>query len=270
MIDAYDRVFTKLANQPVTEEELRKAKNMATLGQLAPIPLLGKSDAITALGAPEGRRMDTVLGAREGASLGTAPGALAGSLGGAILGRAFLPRIARHVGVDEVIDPKLLGLTSAAAGSAMGSVPGIIAGRAIGARAGIENRLREKRPGVPMSKEAMIEIYAPETGYIPAKYERVLLKEAGLLTTLAGKAKSGAKSLMGSVKNVATDIETRRKTLGSGAGLLDKAKFYGAKGLGAMANNPMATAAAAGTGAAGLGAGFMAGRASKPNQQQGY
>ena len=89
--------LVKLAEQmdPISEREMRTAKNVATLGRLAPIPILGKSDAITALGAPEGRRMDTVLGANEGARLGMLPGAAIGATGGVLLGLPFKNRIAK-------------------------------------------------------------------------------------------------------------------------------------------------------------------------------
>lgn len=199
MIDSYNRILTKLAQQdPVTEQELRTAKNMATLGRLAPIPIPGKSTAITALGAPEGRRMDTVLGADEGGRLGMLPGAAIGATGGAILGALGGGRALRRL--DDALGggmPEEAMMFAPVAGGAigglMGAVPGMMVGDAIGARAGIENRLREKRPGVPMSKEAMIEMYAPETGYIPPHYQTVLTKEAFLgglgkmMTAKAGK-----------------------------------------------------------------------------------
>lgn len=132
-----------------------------------------------------------------------------------------------------------------------------------------------------MSKEAMIELYAPETRYIPPHYVNALRKEAGLGTMLASgvkkgkdlimsgatKAKDFARSQMGKVQNVTTNADTGRKMLGEGAGLMDKARFYGAKGVGAMANNPYATAAGVGMAGAGA-AGFGAGRLTAPKQQQ--
>lgn len=132
-----------------------------------------------------------------------------------------------------------------------------------------------------LTKEALIEMYAPETGRIPPHYLNALRKEAGLgsmlasgvqkgknlITSGADKAKDFARSQMGKVQNVGSDIKTGRKVLGTNAGLMDKARFYGSKGVGAMANNPYATAAGVGMAGAGA-AGFGAGRLTAPKQRQ--
>lgn len=241
MLTTYNNILTKLAQQdPVTEEELQRAKNMATLGRLLPIPVPGKSDAITALGAPEGRRMDTVIGANEGGRLGAVPGAAIGALGGSILGGLGGRSIARKInnltgaisGDDLYIAESAAPVLGAALGGSLGVGPGMMVGDAIGARAGIENKLREKRPGVPMDKEAMIEVYAPETGYIPAKYMSVLNKQASIeksaflgalgktMTSYAGK-NIGNMAKGGLVRNGALTAS------GASGGLMQQAKNYG-------------------------------------------
>lgn len=106
--------------------------------------------------------------------------------------------------------------------------------------------------------ENMVNTFAPETQYIPAKYVNVLEKEA-LITPFGGMLKNTAKGLMGKVNpnslqqlgNVET--KTMYKALNSNATLGDAAKYYGAKGLGVMANNPGTTLAVGGLGLGGAG-----------------
>ena len=109
--------LVKLAEQmdPISEREMRTAKNVATLGRLAPIPIPGKSNAITALGAPEGRRMDTVLGANEGGRLGMLPGAAIGAAGGALLGLPFKNKINKGLKNlrDRIVDVDMGALNKA-------------------------------------------------------------------------------------------------------------------------------------------------------------
>lgn len=115
--------------------------------------------------------------------------------------------------------------------------------------------------------EMMVNTFAPETGYIPAKYVSALEKEAGLLTQLGTAAKNTAKNLMGKVspgstqyvqKTLADGSKKMVKGLNQNATLGDMGRFYGAKALGAMANNP-GTTAAVGLGAGALGTGYMMG-----------
>ena len=114
---------------------------------------------------------------------------------------------------------------------------------------------------VEFEKEAhadfMINTFAPDTGYIPAAYVEALTKEANILTSLGKGMKTTAQNIMGNTKNLATDIATKRKVLGSGATLGDKARFYGAKALGAASQNPALTVGAVGAGT--LGTGMLAG-----------
>lgn len=113
--------------------------------------------------------------------------------------------------------------------------------------------------------EAMVTMFAPETGYIPAQYVSVLEKEAGFLSTVGQGMKNTARGLMGKVNPNAIRMDANVlsagaqgpvrpfKVLNNNATLGDMGKYYGAKALGVMANNPGTTLAAGGLGVAGTG-----------------
>lgn len=106
--------------------------------------------------------------------------------------------------------------------------------------------------------ENMVNTFAPETQYIPAKYVNVLEKEA-FITQFGGMLKNTAKGMMGGLRNkgVTNMVSEAGKPaytgLKSTATLGDAAKYYGAKGLGVMANNPGTTLAVGGLGLGGAG-----------------
>ena len=113
--------------------------------------------------------------------------------------------------------------------------------------------------------ENMVNTFAPETGYIPAKYVSALEKEAGL-QAFGNMMKNTARGMMSKVSPNAVRMDSKVlagaqgpvrpfKVLNENATLGDAARFYGAKALGTMANNPGATAAGLGLGAAGAGYG---------------
>lgn len=140
---------------------------------------------------------------------------------------------------------------------------------------------------IALEKEAhvenMVNTFAPETGYIPAKYVSALEKEASRLQAareavqnatkaFGGKMKDTARSMMSKVnpesikampgfgpKIPGTNSHKAFKVLKENAPLKDQARYYGAKALGTMANNP-GTTAAVGLGAGTLGTGYVANR----------
>lgn len=117
-----------------------------------------------------------------------------------------------------------------------------------------------------LTKEAMLDIYAPETRYLPPAYERALIKQAGIggmLSGLGTKAMGAMRGIGNSAKGLATNLGNKVDNFGMGiakSGIKNHnaTKMQigsGIHSLGqAMAKNPGATAAigAAGLGGAGL------------------
>ena len=115
-----------------------------------------------------------------------------------------------------------------------------------------------------MTKEALVEMYAPETGYLPSKYERVLRKEAGLIGALGAGAKGVGSAF---TKMVGKGTASKGGNFGlkqmSGGGGL-KATAFG-KSMN-ISNKALGTTAAGVAGAGALGTGAVLGRATAPNR----
>lgn len=117
-----------------------------------------------------------------------------------------------------------------------------------------------------LTKEAMLDIYAPETRYLPPAYERALIKQAnigGMLSGFGTKAMGMMRGVGDSAKGLATGLGNRVTTMGKNigkAGAEARSSLRtnigsGIANLGeTMVKNPGATAAigAAGLGGAGL------------------